>query len=336
MNTQTTYEAISQLLTGIGPVGLALEIAIAVAGILAAFMALAPPARPYRRLALGILAALLLVGEAMLAWTHWHLYRLMVVVDPTTGLTTGNVAAPLWIESEKLYVWALIVAIIGLFMRRQRDELISGVLLCAALLAIGGVLLGKPFTDPLPGLLGQYTGYLQGIAAGGQAADGAFRGMESARQFYYNAWFMWVHPPLLFFSYGAFVISFVATLRMIRERHSSFETTAYRWARLGYISLTAGMLLGFPWALMSWQGESWWWSGKVNMSIMMWVLYTAYLHARLDLRTRGMWKAVAALAVLSFVILVLTYIATYVVPGAHSYAAAETTRAIATLLGGVV
>ena len=53
------------------------------------------------------------------------------------------------------------------------------------------------------------------------------------------------------------------------------------------------MLLGFPWALMSWQGESWWWSGKVNMSIMMWLLYTAYLHARLYLRTKGMWKAVA-------------------------------------------
>ena len=77
------------------------------------------------------------------------------------------------------------------------------------------------------------------------------------------------------------------------------------------------MLLGFPWALMSWQGEAWWWSGKVNMSIMMWLLYTAYLHARLYLRRRGMWKTVAALAVLSFLILVLTYVATYVVPGAH-------------------
>ncbi len=85
-----------------------------------------------------------------------------------------------------------------------------------------------------------------------------------------------------------------------RPRHSSFETTAYRWARLGYLPLTFGMLLGFPWALMAWQGEAWWWSGKVNMSIMMWLLYTAYLHARLYLRRQGMWKAVAALAVLSF------------------------------------
>ena len=80
------------------------------------------------------------------------------------------------------------------------------------------------------------------------------------------------------------------------------------------------MLLGFPWALMSWRGEAWWWSGKVNMSIMMWLLYTAYLHGRLYLRRAGMWRWVAVLAVLSFAALVLTYLTTYVIPGAHSVA----------------
>jgi len=133
---------------------------------------------------------------------------------------------------------------------------------------------------------------------------------------------MWVHPPLLFFSYGCFAISFVATIEMVRRRHSSYETTAYHWARLGYLPLTFGMLLGFPWALTAWQGEAWWWSGKVNMSLMMWLLYTGVLHARLYLRRAGMWKAVAILGVLSFTILVLTYVTTYVVPGAHSYALA--------------
>jgi len=170
------------------------------------------------------------------------------------------------------------------------------------------------------------------MTMGGSVAAGAFQGMEATRQFYYNAWFMWVHPPLLFFSYGAFVLSFVATVQMVARRHSAYETTAYRWARLGYLALTAGMLLGFPWALEAWTGEAWWWSGFVNMSIMMWLLYTAYLHARLYLRREGMWKAVAALAILSFLVLVLTYLATYVVPGAHSYAAmGPVTRALASL-----
>jgi cytochrome c biogenesis factor len=149
---------------------------------------------------------------------------------------------------------------------------------------------------------------------------GAYQGMESSRAYYYNTWYMWVHPPLLFFSYGAFVMSFAATVRMVREKRSSFEQTAYRWARLGYLPLTLGMLLGFPWAILAWQGDSWWWSGKVNMSIMMWLLYTAYLHGRHYLRRKGMWRVVAILAMLSFLVLVLTYMTTYIVPGAHSYA----------------
>ncbi len=318
-----------RLLEGVGPIGSAAEGAIAAMGAVAVLAAFLPAAKPYRGWVLGALVGFLIAGEMLLGWLHMQLYRLMLVVDPATGIITGRVAAPLWIESEKLYVWALIVGVMGLLMRQKRDELLPGVLTITGVLAIGGALLGRPFTDPLPGLIGQYTGYLQGMAVGGQAAAGAFQGMESARQFYYNAWFMWVHPPLLFFSYGAFVISFVATLLMIAHRHSAYETVAYHWARMGYLTLTAGMLLGFPWALMAWTGESWWWSGKVNMSIMMWVLYTAYLHARLYLRTRGMWKAVAALAVLSFIILVLTYLATYVVPGAHSYASAETNVALA-------
>jgi hypothetical protein len=51
-----------------------------------------------------------------------------------------------------------------------------------------------------------------------------------------------------------------------------------------------------------------------------------------------MWKWVAALGVLSFLILVLTYITTYLVPGAHSYAllpAKDALRmALSALLGG--
>jgi cytochrome c biogenesis factor len=169
------------------------------------------------------------------------------------------------------------------------------------------------------------------MTAGGVAADGAFQGMEASRQFYYNAWFMWVHPPLLFFSYGAFVLSFIATVQMVRKRHSSFETTAYRWARLGYLALTVGMLLGFPWALSAWTGEAWWWSGNVNMAIMMWLLYTAYLHSRLYLRREHMWRVVAALSIISFVVLILTYVAEYVIPGAHSYALAPAAQALASL-----
>lgn len=318
MNPAAIFESLEQLTSGLIRFGTAYEYLLAAAAVTLVIVALSPAAERWRGWALTGMTALLVLGEAGLVWFHWRLYELAVVVSPD-GVARGAVAVPLWVESEKLFVWALLLGVLGTLMQRQRRELLPGVMLATAGLSLGAALVGKPFTEPLPSFFGQYYGYLQATAAGGQSAAMAYQGMESARQFYYNAWYMWVHPPMLFLSYGAFAISFIATLRMIAARHSSYETTAYRWARFGFLWLTLGMLLGFPWALQAWQGEAWWWSGKVNMSLMMWLLYTAYLHARLYLRRRGMWKAVAALGVLSFVILVLTYITTYVVPGAHSY-----------------
>jgi cytochrome c biogenesis factor len=280
-----------------------------------------PQLRRYGTSALGALGVVLLAGELLLGWFHLRLWQICQVVDPLSGTRTGSFAVPLWVESEKLYVWALILVVITLTLRRHRAELQPMLAIASAVLVAGAVLASHPFTAPLPDFLAQYRAYLETWIAGGpNAAYALAQGLEGSRRFYYNAWYMWVHPPLLFLSYGAFVASFAATMLMIVKRRSSYEQTAYRWARLGYLPLTLGMLLGFPWAILAWSGDSWWWSGKVNMSIMMWLLYTAYLHARLYLRPRGMWKLVAALAVISFLALVLTYITTYVVPGAHSVA----------------
>jgi len=321
VDPNATAQSIRVLIATLAVIGWPLQAALLAASVALAVTALVPALAAWRSRVLGASVVLLTLGEGVLVWFHWRLYQLAVVASPETGTVTGRVAVPLWVESEKLYAWALIVAVMGLLIRRHREELLGGVALITAVLMAGAAVWGRPFTEPLPQFLGQYGGYLQALASGmPQAAFGAYQGMEGARQYYYNSWFMWVHPPLLFFSYGAFAVSFVATIQMVRRRYSAYETTAYRWARLGYLPLTGGMLLGFPWAILAWQGESWWWSGKVNMSIMMWFLYTAYLHARLYLRRREMWKMVAVLAILSFVVLVLTYLATYVVPGAHSYA----------------
>ncbi|TLM99428.1 MAG: hypothetical protein FDZ75_00060 [Actinobacteria bacterium] len=338
MDPIATFNQLQALKLTLARVGSPYQALLVTAAVLLALAALLPAARRYRGIFLGCMAGMLVIGEGVLVWFHWRLWSMAGIVDPATGQVAGRVAVPLWVESEKLFVWALAVALLGCLMRRHRQELLPGVMIATAVLAAGAAVLGKPFTDPVPSFFGQYFGYLQASAMGGEAARQAFEGMINAARYYYNAWYMWVHPPLLFASYGCFVVSFVATIEMLRHRHSSFETTAYRWARIGYLPLTFGMLLGFPWALSAWTGESWWWSGKVNMSLMMWLLYTGVLHARLYLRRNGMWKAVAALSVLSFAILVLTYVTTYVVPGAHSYALAPAAvrTALAALTGGAL
>ena len=215
MTPLLTYQSIQGVLASTAGIGLVLQAAIAVfAGVLFV-CAILPSLDRWRGLALGAMTLLLLAGEGVLIWLHWRLWQLAAVVDPATGRTVANVAVSLWVESEKLYVWALIVALFGVFMRRQRQELLPGVMLAVAVLSAGAVLIGQPFTNPLPGFLGQYYGYLQATEMGGVAAQQAFEGMASAATYYYNAWFMWVHPPLLFIAYGAFTISFVATVQMI-------------------------------------------------------------------------------------------------------------------------
>jgi cytochrome c biogenesis factor len=322
MGPLPVVQGIPKLIADLAVVGTPLQWLVIVLSAISAIVAIVPRLAALRRRVLGVMLALLLVGEGILIWFHFRLYQLAPVLDPNTGRVTGHMAISMWVEGERLYVWALMTAILGMLMRKERERLLPGVLLAVAGIATLGVTTGQPFTHPLPDFFSQYSSYIQAMQMGGAAADGAWQGMEASRQFFYDSWFMWVHPPLLYFSYGAFTVSFVSMMQMIIYRHSRFETIAYGWARMGYLPLTAGMLLGFPWAIEAWTGESWWWSGFVNMSIMMWLLYTAYLHARLYLRRRHMWRAVAVLGLLSFGVLVLTYIASYVVPGAHSYAAA--------------
>jgi ABC-type transport system involved in cytochrome c biogenesis permease subunit len=314
--TATIQGLVSVLATVGGPLGWVLLAAAATLLTVSAVPALSRAREPV----LWVTAGLLGLGELLLLWFHWTLYQAAVVVSPA-GHVVGHVATPPWIESEKLYMWALVVTVMTLLVRKDRDEMLPILGAIMAVLVAGAVLIGQPFTAPLPQFLTQYGQYVQAMASRRpQAMAGAFQGMSSTMTYYYNAWFMWMHPPLLFLSYGALVVAFSGVVLMVWHKRGRYEQIAYDWTKIGYIALTLGMLLGFPWAIMSWQGEAWWWSGKVNMSITMWLLYTAYLHSRLYLRRRGMWRWVAALALLAFLSLVLTYITTYVVPGAHSVA----------------
>lgn len=320
-DVSTISASLTAATSALSAFGRPFAVVLALAVLALAAVSVVPSASPWRRTTLAVVLGLLGVGELALAWFHLRLWQVAVVLDPSTGALAGRIAVPLWIESEKLYVWAIALAALSLLVRRHRDELLPFLGVSVAALTLGALYLGRPFTNPLPDFLGQYRGYLAAMASGvPQAAIGAFQGMQGSRQYYYNSWYMWVHPPLLFASYGAFVIAFFAIVLMVVRRRSSYESTSYGWTKMGYLPLTTGMLLGFPWAILAWKGESWWWSGKVNMSIMMWLLYTAYLHGRLYLRRRGMWRLVAVLGILSFLVLVLTYLTTYVVPGAHSVA----------------
>ena len=180
MNVLAVATDIQKLLSAVRAIGSPLQIVLVVAAALLAVAAVLPQAERWRRAALGVMAILLVAGEGVLVWLHWRLYQLTAVIDPATGRATGHVAVSLWVESEKLYVWALVVALMGMAVRRHRAELLSGVMLAVAGLAAGGALIGAPFTKPLPGFLAQYYQYLRSALMGGVIAQQGYEGMAGA------------------------------------------------------------------------------------------------------------------------------------------------------------
>ena len=117
---------------------------------------------------------------------------------------------------------------------------------------------------------------------------GLFMQLYPKMIFYYNAEYMWFHPPLLFLSYACITMTFVTSVFMLVRREPAVEIMGYDYAKLGFLMLTLGMLLGYPWALKAW-GPNWWWDPKICSSIMMWAIYSTYLHTRLYANKPFMW-----------------------------------------------
>lgn len=282
--------------------------------------------------------ALLIIGFIVIAWFHLRIYQTIELVYPpylsnymaaNMGVSASSLrfAVPLWIENEKLYFWTLCISIFLAvanfrydFMRSKMAALFSSAL--NLMLVAFGILTyytSNPFKEPLPGLHSEITGWYQASGVGDpNVLYGALYQLYFRIIYYYNSEYMWTHPPMLFIAYASLVVTFVGCVFMLFRREKIFDRISYSHAKVGYLLLTVGMLIGYPWAVVAWEGKDWWWDPKINGSIMMWVLYSAYLHTRIYLRRRNMWRATAILGIICFLSLVFTYLLTYIAPGIHA------------------
>lgn len=268
----------------------------------------------------------LFAGFMLLIWYHLRIRQAVPITDPTEGVELGRFALPLWIEGEKLYFWSLCLGVITILARRKAEKEVLGGFtrlldVSLAALVLVAILTGRPLSDPLPRFDEEIRFYREVLLFADPQTQWRFTQMMYGRMVgFYNSAYMWIHPPILFLSYAALTPAFVTSLAMtLRPSNALWERLSFGYARFGYLLLTFGLLLGYPWTKAAWRDLPWWWDPKVNMSIMMWVLYTAYLHAHLYVN-RAPWKRwVAGLGAISYLALILTYLTTYVVPGLHSY-----------------
>ena len=266
-----------------------------------------------------ISTGLYLVGFIVIIFFHFQINNSVLIEYPKELLLpveSNRFAVPLWIESEKLYFWAMLAYVFALTIK-GRKELLSFLGIILSLFSSIVSFYSNPFKEPLPVVHSEITEWYAALAGDGNIYQiaGTLYGRIT---FYYNSTYMWTHPPMLFVAYASLIITFAACVFMLFQRIRNYDDIAYRYAKPGYILLTAGMLIGYPWAIEAWKDSAWWWDPKISGSIMMWVFYSAYLHARIYVERGKLWRITALLGVLCFVTLVFTYLLTYIIPGIHS------------------
>lgn len=96
------------------------------------------------------------------------------------------------------------------------------------------------------------------------------------------------------------------------------EQIVYRAIAWGFPFLAMGILSGSIWANQAW-GSYWGWDPKETWSLITWIIYAIYLHARYMVGWRG--PRLAWLAVIGFLSVIFTYFGVnYLLSGLHAYA----------------
>ena len=133
-----------------------------------------------------------------------------------------------------------------------------------------------------------------------------------------------VHVFTCFIAYASFAVSFLCgLLYMLRPKSvqaGKLEEINYQSIVVGFPMLTAGILTGAVWAHYAW-GSYWSWDPKETWSLITWIVYALFLHARF---TRG-WKGrrIALLSIIGFMSVIFTYLGVnFILAGLHSYGAA--------------
>ncbi|MEM6423711.1 MAG: c-type cytochrome biogenesis protein CcsB [Cyanobacteria bacterium P01_D01_bin.128] len=95
------------------------------------------------------------------------------------------------------------------------------------------------------------------------------------------------------------------------------DNVSYRMIGLGFPLLTIGIIAGAVWANEAW-GSYWSWDPKETWALITWLVFAAYLHARITKGWQG--RRPAILAASGFVVVWICYLGVNILgKGLHSY-----------------
>lgn len=136
-----------------------------------------------------------------------------------------------------------------------------------------------------------------------------------------------VHVAVAVISYGAFAVSFAAAVLYLLRDYFKFnwlpsleklDKLTYKLIALAMPFLTLVIITGAVWAEQAW-GSYWSFDPKETWSLITWLIYLSYLHARLVLKWKG--RTIAWFAIVGFIAVLFTYLGVnLLLSGLHSYA----------------
>ena len=134
-----------------------------------------------------------------------------------------------------------------------------------------------------------------------------------------------VHVATAIVAYGSFTIAFAASVLFLIQpaggrwglpKPDVLDEIGYKAIVVGWPFLTLVIILGAVWADVAW-GRYWGWDPKETASLVTWLIYGAYLHARVVRGWRG--SKAAWLLIIGFGATLMTYFGNLFFGGLHSY-----------------
>jgi cytochrome c-type biogenesis protein CcsB len=241
-------------------------------------------------------------GEALLAWEPGRFATMMAILGLVfltlamtfRWVTTGHGPFTNMYEYSQAWSWGIVAALLY-FQRRYRFKVLG---LLVAPVAVAFLI----YAYTLPSRALPLVPALQ------------------------QSLLLTVHVAVAMIAYGTFAIAFgTATLYLIQRRggvgwlpsSSMLDEVGYRAIIIGFPLMTLTIVLGALWADIAW-GRYWGWDPKETASLVAWLIYGGYLHARLVAGWRGTRSSI--LLLLGFAAVLFTYFGNYFLGGLHSYA----------------
>lgn len=150
-----------------------------------------------------------------------------------------------------------------------------------------------------------------------------------------NSYWIYIHVSVTLTSYAAFAMAGgLGVMYLLKERaerrgktggfYAAFpdletiDELAYKAIMIGFPLLAFGIILGAMWANYAWGGY-WSWDPKETWSLIVWLIYGAYIHARMTRDWEG--HRAAIYAIFGFLMVVFCFWGVnFLLSGLHAYA----------------